>query len=178
MRNDEPKDELRNELLERLKSLEISQSSSNMADLAYGRAREALERAMEEARNVRLQAIDDARQTRERELSSLMESMRSLRQSAEVQVSQLLRSAEIEAERTRDNAETHAHQVIERASQESAQIKSEAAVIRSAAEERVREVDRMETEFNAMVEQMALRLGIVAKPPEGWFKRLTGSSNK
>ena len=69
---------VRSELLERLRALESSQSESNLAELAYKRARDALERALEEARTIRLQALDDARLTRERELASLLESMRSL----------------------------------------------------------------------------------------------------
>mgnify|MGYP001455423940 CR=1 FL=1 len=77
--------------------MEGPQATGPLAELAYRRAREALERAMAEARAIRLQAITDARTTRERELAALMESMRSLRQSAVAQIEALLQAAEIEA---------------------------------------------------------------------------------
>src|SRR5262249_29741135 len=93
---------IRSDLLDRLRALESSQSQSGMAELAYKRAREALERALEEARVIRLQAIDDARLTREHELATLMEAMRSMRTSAEAQIETFLRTAEIEAGRMRD----------------------------------------------------------------------------
>src|SRR5688500_4916682 len=95
---------IRSELLDRLRAMEGPQSSDSLAELAYRRAREALERALDESRVVRLQAIEDARATRERELTALMESLRSLRQSAEAQIEALVRSAELEAARIRDQS--------------------------------------------------------------------------
>ncbi len=97
-------DSTRNELLERLKALEGPQASGSLAELAYRRAREALEKALDEARTIRLQAIEDARNHREREMTALADSLRNLRQSAETQIDALLREAEIEAERIRDTA--------------------------------------------------------------------------
>ena len=66
MQNEEGSHTVRSDLLERLRALEGPQSSGSLAELAYRRAREALEHALNEAREVRLQAIEDARATRER----------------------------------------------------------------------------------------------------------------
>ncbi len=163
---------IRSELLERLRALEGSQAPGSLGDLSYLRARESLERALEEARTVRLQAIEDARATREREFSSLMESLRSLRRSAETQIESVLRAAEIEAERLRDRAQSEATSIVERAETETAQVRAEAAAVRASAEERLREVKRLEGEFNQLLAKVADRLG-VKNPAEGWWRRLT-----
>src|SRR5581483_8164489 len=83
---EEPTTPVRNELLDKLRALAPEQSAEGLAELAYQRSREALERALEEARNIRLQAIEDARATREHEMTSLMESLKTLRLSAEAQI--------------------------------------------------------------------------------------------
>jgi hypothetical protein len=166
---------IRNELLERLRALEGSQTSSGLADLAYRRAREAMERAMEEARVIRLQAIEDARASRERELTSLMDSMRSLRESAEAQIAELLRSAEIEAQRIADTSRIEAQAILERATQDATTAREEAALMRAAAEDRLRNIERLETEFNQVANQIAARLGITDPPSSGWWKKLGGS---
>src|SRR5215207_7715061 len=106
---------VRHELLERLRSMETPSSQGGLTELSYRRAKEALERALEEARNIRLQAIDDARQTREREASALMASLRQLRDEAEAQIDALLRTAEIEAERTRATAAAESQAILEKA---------------------------------------------------------------
>ena len=168
----------RSELLERLRALEGVQSSGTLADIAYRRAREALERALEEARTIRLQAIEDARQTRERELTSLMESMRSLRESAEAQIEAFLKSAEIETVRIRDQSRIEAHQIIERASQDAARVKAEAASLRAGAEERLREIERLEAEFNQIAAAIAVRLGITEARGTGWWRKLGGGSKR
>ncbi len=168
-----PPNPVRNELLERLRALQGSQGSGSLADLAYTRAREALERALEEARTIRLQAIDDARNTRESELNSLMESMRSLRDSAERQIEALLTSAEIEAQRITDQSKIEAHQIIERATAEANESRTEAAAIRAAADTRLRDIERLEAEFNQLAAQIAARLGITDPPATGWWKKLS-----
>lgn len=174
MQNEQDSHTVRSDLLERLRALEGPQSSGSLAELAYRRAREALEHALEEARNVRLQAIEDARATRERELHALMESMKTLRQSAERQIEELIATAEIEAQRIREEAESEARNMAEQARAEAADIRVEAVAIRSAAEERSREVERIETDFNNLLARIAERFGLTEKPSEGWWKRVTG----
>jgi hypothetical protein len=165
---------VRSDLLERLKEMDLSPDSSSLAELAYRRAREALEKALEEARVVRLQAIADARATREREMTALLESMRALRQSAETQIEQLLREAEIEAERSRSQAAIDAREIVEHANAEAAAVRAEAEKMRTDAEGRRAEIERLEADFNATVEAMALRLGVTEKPSRGWWAKLTG----
>ena len=168
---DEPRfDTTRNELLNRLKALESPQESGNLSELAYRRAREALEKALDEARTIRLQAIEDARNSRERELAALTESLSNLRQSAVAQIDSLLREAEIESEQIRDQARNEADFIIENAVSESASTRAEAAAIRNAADERAREVERIETDFNAQLERIARRLGMT-KPKKPWYRK-------
>ncbi|HEY4684448.1 MAG TPA: hypothetical protein VII57_00235 [Dehalococcoidia bacterium] len=172
MQEEEQPGSIRSELLERLRAMEGAQSPGSLADISYRRAREALERALEEARAVRLQAVDDARATRERELASLMDSLRGLRQSAESQIESVLMAAEIEAERIRAQARTDARSTVERATSEAAQARAEAAALRASAEERVREVDQLKSEFDALLTKTANRLGIKS-PSQGWWRRIT-----
>ncbi len=161
---------IRNDLLERLRNLEGPSTPGSLAELSYRRAKEALERALEEARNIRLQALEDARTTRERESAALLESLRQLRDDAQAQIDGLLRTAEIEAERMKSNAEAEGALILERANTEAAQIRSEASAIRKAADERAQEVERIETEFNATLGDIAKRLGIEEKPARGWMR--------
>ena len=170
MQDDPLFDTTRNELLERLKAMEGPQASGSLADIAYTRAREALEKALEEARTIRLQAIEDARNHRERELTALAESLTNLRQSAETQIEALLQEARIEAERIRDAASTEARELLERTSQDASTVRSEAAAIRIAADERAHEVERIEADFDAQLERIARRLGM-QKPKRGLFRR-------
>ena len=172
--NEEEAGAVRSELLGRLRSLESSQPEANLAELAYKRARDALERALEEARSIRLQALDDARLTRERELASLLASMRSLRQSAESQIETLLRTAEIEAARLRDNAKNEAEMIVERATSEADQIRADAQAVRTANEERQKAIEGMEADLNRLLAKIATRLGIKDRPVEGWWSRITG----
>ena len=165
---------VRSDLLERLKALDVSPDSGSLAELAYRRAREALEKALEEARVIRLQAIADARTTREREMTALLESLRNLRQSAETQIDHLLREAEIEAERTRGNAASEARQLVDEANTEAEAIRERAEAVRAETEARRAEIERLEADFNAAVQAMALRLGVTEKPPRGWWAKLTG----
>lgn len=174
-----PEDEqnsIRSELLDRLRAMESPQTSDSLAELAYRRAREALESALEEARTVRLQAIEDARATRERELTALMESLRHMRISAEQQIEALVRTAELEASRIRDQSRTEAHTTLENAASEASQIRAEAMSMRVGADEHVREVERLEAGFNEMIARVIERLGITEHPPEGWLRRITGSN--
>ena len=173
MQEEEQASAIRSELLERLRSLEGAQSPGSLADLSYRRARESLERAIEEARTIRLNAMEDARATRERELSAMVESLRSLRQSAETQIESVLKAAEIEAERLKDRAQAEAREIVERANSEAATVRAEGAAVRGSAEARLREVERLEAEFNALLRQGADRLGMKS-PAEGWWARLTG----
>lgn len=174
MQQEDQPSSVRNELLERLRALEGPQSSGTLAELAYRRAREALERALEEARVIRLQAIDNAKATRERELTALMESIRSLRQSAETQIESLLLAAEIESNRLRGQGKMDAQASLERATNEAALVRAEAAAVRASAEERAREVERIEAEFNQLAARIAERLGMTARPDGGWLRRLRG----
>lgn len=166
---------VREDLLERLRNLTESQSDATLAELAYRRAREALERALEEARSLRLAAIEDVRTTREREQASLLESLKALRQSTEAQIETLLRTAEIEADRLRSSAQHTASTTVEEANREAASIRAEAAAIRTAAEGRAQEVVRLEAEFNALLAQVGERLGMAEKPAAGWWARITRS---
>ena len=177
MQKEEISDSVRSELLERLRAMESQQSTGPLSDLAYQRAREALERALEEAQSIRLQAIEDARSTREGELTALMQTMRSLRESAESQIGVSLRSAEIKVSRLNDLAKTEAESIIERASADAAQIKTDAAAVRNSAEERVHEIERQEAEFNNVISKLVKRLGINEKPSRGWFGKAGGKSN-
>src|SRR3954463_8393875 len=95
---------IRHELLERLRALEAPSSQGGLTELSYRRAKEALERALEEARAIRLQAIEDAGRPREREVRGGMESRQVVLQQAETQIDMLLRTAELEAERLTSNA--------------------------------------------------------------------------
>jgi hypothetical protein len=163
-------DSTRNELLERLKALEGPQASGSLAELAYRRAREALEKALDEARTIRLQAIEDARNHREREMTALADSLRNLRQSAETQIDALLREAELEAERIRDTARDNARSVVEQATAEAASTRADATAIRAAAEQRGREVENLEADFDAIMEHVTKRLGI-EKPKKPWYRK-------
>jgi hypothetical protein len=163
-------DSTREELLERLRTLETPQASGSLAELAYRRAREALEKALEEARSIRLQAIEDARSHREREMTALTESLQNLRKSAEGQIESLLREAELEAERIRDAARTEARTVLEQVNAEADFTRAEAATLRAGAEARAREVDRIEAQFDESLEYIGKRLGM-QKPKKGLFRR-------
>ncbi len=165
---------VRSDLLERLKALDTTAGSGSLAELAYRRAREALEKALEEARVIRLQAIEDARTTREREMTALLESMRNLRLSAETQIEHLLREAEIEAERTRSRAAIDSREIVEQATIEAEAIRAEAVKLRDDAERKQAEIARVEADFNDAVAAMAERLGLTEKPKQGWWARLTG----
>ncbi len=160
MQDETQLDSTRNELLERLKAMEGPQTSSSLAELAYRRTREALEKALDEARTTRLQAIDDARSNRERELSALAESLQNLRQSTQTRIEALLREAEIEADRIRDEARSEARSTVEQAASEAETARAEDSAIRAAADERAREVQRIEADFNAQLERIAKRLGM------------------
>jgi hypothetical protein len=170
MQDDPLFESTRGELLERLKALEEPQASGSLAELAYRRAREALEKALEEARTIRLQAIDDSRANRERELAALVESLKTLRQTAEAQLESLLREAELQAEGLRDQAESDARAIVEAATTEAAATRAEAAALRASAEERAREIERIEAAFNAQLEEIGKRLGM-QKPKKGLFGR-------
>jgi len=161
---------VRHELLERLRAMETPSSQGGLTELSYRRAKEALERALEEARAIRLQAIEDARQTREREMRAMMESLQVLRQQAETRIDELLRTAEIEAERMTSNARAEAQETLDAAHREEATLRAEAQAIRAAAEERAREVERLEREFDEATAALFARIG-QEKPAGGWLKR-------
>jgi len=168
----------RAELLERLKNLDALQSQGTLAELAYRRAREALEKALEEAAKVRLGALEDARGTRERELSLLMESLKALRLSAEAQIHSILTSAEVQAQHMLESARLEAQRLQEDARHQVDEIAAEAAAIRHAAEQRAREVQELEGEFNQVIERLVARLGVAEKPAEGWFRALSRGKSK
>ena len=174
MQEEQPPETVRSELLERLRALDTSLGTSGLTELASRRAREALERALDEARTIRLQALEYARATREREMTALLESMRTLRESAEAQINAVTYTAEIEADRLRNQAAESARELVEEANREAAQIRAEANAMRAAAEERAAEVDRLEIEFNRLVEVFAQRVGLREKPRRGWWRFLFG----
>jgi cell division septum initiation protein DivIVA len=126
---------------------------------------------MDEARNVRLQAIEDAKNTRERELTELLDAMRTLRQSAETQIDNTLRTAGLESERLLDQAKNEAQTIIERATDEARTLRAEAESLRLTAEERLRDVQQLEGEFNTIVSKIAQRIGLEA-PEQGWWRHL------
>jgi len=174
MQEEEPSGSIRHELLERLRALESDQSPGNLSELAYRRAREALTAALEEARSIRLQALADARDSRERAFESMAQDLQTLRRNTETEIDSLLRTAEIEAERTRDESQRQAAEIIARAESEAEAMRVEAATLRAGADERAREVERLEAEFNSLIERLNERLGINDKPSGGWLRRLTG----
>jgi len=169
----------REEIMERLRALETPQSANTLTELSYRRAREALEKALEEARTVRLAALDDARATRERELSALLTSLRGLRQAAEAEIAAIMSRAEIEAAQLRDRTRQEAVELRAKAEEEAAILRANADAVRIAAEARVREVERLEGEFNERISEMAARIGLGAPQPSGgWLRSLFGSSKK
>ena len=171
---------VRADLLERLRALDTEHGAGSLAELAYRRAREALEKALEEARTIRLQAIDDARRTREQETASLHDALLAQRQAAEAEIEALIRRAEIEAERIRGRAAQDADAITETAEAEATRVLASAArtldearALRADAEQRRTEIDRLEAGFNATVAQIAERLGVTENPPRGWLRRIT-----
>ncbi len=168
----EPQDPNRNDLNERLRSLEPLQAQGTLAELAYRRAREALEKALEDASRIRLQALEDAKTTREREMGQLMQSLKALRESAETQVEAILHTANIEAGQARERGRLESDRLLEDARHEAADIAAEAAALRQAAEARSREVDQLEASFNQLIARLNERLGLSEKPPEGFFRKL------
>jgi hypothetical protein len=169
---------VRSELLERLRNLDAVQSQGTLSELAYRRAREALEKALEEAGKIRLQALEDARSTRERELALTMESLKAMRESAETQVQAILQQAELEATQVRERARLDAESHYESVKREAEDIAAEAAAVRQAAEARSREVDKIEADFNALVARFNERLGVTEKPADGWWRKLFGGSGR
>ena len=178
MMQEESSRNAQNELLERLKNLDPLQSPGTLSELAYRRAREALEKALEEASKLRLQALEDARATRERELALTMESLKALRHSAEAQVQSILAQAEIEAGEMRRKAGMEADATREEARREAEDIAAEASAVRQAAEGRAREVAQLEADFNAMVERFSERVGLGERPAEGFWRKLFGAKKE
>jgi hypothetical protein len=165
---------VRHDLLDRLKALDMPIGSGSVGDLAYRRARDALEKALEEARTIRLQAIEDARATREREMIALVESLRALRLSTETEIALLLKEAEVEAERIRSRAAEESRAVVEQANEEAETTREESRAIRAAAEAKRREIEQLEADFNRVTASLAERMGVTEKPEQGWLLRLTG----
>ena len=171
---------VRSDLLERLKALDAEHGAGSLAELAYRRAREALEKALEEARTIRLQAIDDARRSRDQETSALRQALQAQRHAAEAEIEALLRQAELEAERIRADAAASAEAMIQAAEGEAKQVLTSAArtldearILRDASEARQAEMHRLEAEFNTTAAEIAQRLGIAEKPSRGWWRRIT-----
>ncbi len=180
MQDTDPPGTVRADLLERLKTLDTEHGAGSLAELAYRRAREALEKALEEARTIRLQAIDDARRTREQETSALRQALQSQRLAAETEIEALLNRAEIEAERIRGEANRDAESIVEAAEAQAKQVLTSAArtldearTLQAAAEERQLAMGHLEAEFNQTVAQIAERLGVTEQPPKGWLRRIT-----
>jgi hypothetical protein len=59
---------------------------------------------------------------------------------------------------------------MDKATSEAATMRAEAATLRAGAEERAREVERIETEFNRQMEEIGKRLGM-RMPKKGLFGR-------
>jgi hypothetical protein len=171
---------VRADLLERLRALDTEHGAGGLAELAYRRAREALEKALEEARTIRLQAIDDARRTREQETAALHEALLAQRHAAEAEIDALLRRAENEAERIRSQARQDTDAITETAEVEATQVLASAArtldearALRADADQRQAAIQRLEADFNATVAQIADRLGVTENPSRGWLRRIT-----
>lgn len=171
---------VRADLLERLKSLDTEHGTGTLAELSYRRAREALEKALEEARTIRLQALESARRTHDEETAALQRTLESQRLTAQAAIDALIRQAEIEAEQILGNAHRNADTIVEAAEAEAKQVLSSAArtldearTLRAASEERKRDMDRLEAEFDQTVAQIAERLGVIERPPRGWRRRIT-----
>ena len=154
-------------------------STESLTELAYRRAREALESALEEARKVRLDALDAARRHREAEAGAMKEALERRRQDGEAEAAGLVRRAEVEAERILAEAQQDARAIVRDAKAEAQRelleadrTLVEARALRIAADERQREVERLEAEFNATVSGIAERLGITETPERGWLRRL------
>jgi hypothetical protein len=107
-----------------------------------------------------------------------MDTMRTLRESAEVQITDLLRSAEIEASRISDQSRIEAQRILDTAAEEAVRSREEASAMRRAADERLKDVDRLEAEFNQIASQIAARLGITEAPSSGWWKKLGGGDKR
>jgi hypothetical protein len=174
MQEEELSGSIRNDLLERVRALESGDSPGSLSELAYRRAREALSAALEEARSIRLQALADTRAMRERAFGALAEDLQNMRRNTEAETANLIRTAEIEAERIRDEVQGQAEETIAGAERESAMMRAEASALRTTAEERAREVENLEAEFNALIERLNERLGLNEKPSGGWLRRLFG----
>jgi hypothetical protein len=168
---EEPSGRISSELLDRLRAMETPEASGSLAEAAYSRARDVLERALDEAQTLRLQAIDDARTTREREMTALMESMRTLRLAAQAQIETQLKTAEMEMSRLIEQSRSDAAAIVAKATEDALQIRAEAAASRSAADHRLQEIERLEADFDDVLERMTGRLGIRA-PSGGWWRHL------
>jgi hypothetical protein len=155
-------------------------AAESLTELAYRRAKEALESALDEARKIRLEALEDARRTRGTEGLAMVEARERHLEAAEAEAKGLLRQAEIEAGRIRSEAEQDVRQTVREAKKEAQRqlLEAEATLVearalRVAADERQREVERLEAEFDATLSQIAERVGIREKPARGWLWRLT-----
>jgi len=98
--------------------------------------------------------------------------MRSLREAAEAQIIGLLQKAEIEAARITDQSRAEGQQIVQRAVEEAIRSREEATAIRQAADERLKEIERLEADFNRFANEIASRLDIKDTPSGGWWKRL------
>jgi hypothetical protein len=170
---------------EHLRAAMSEPGSESLTDLAYRRAREALENALEEARKIRLQSLEDARRARQVEMEALERDLAQRRASAQSEADGLLRRAELEAERIRSEAGHDAREIVRVAkveAQETAEEAShtlvEARTLRVAADERQREVERLESEFDQLMSEFARRAGLVEEPSEGWWARLMRRRDK
>ena len=154
--------------------------TESLTELAYRRAKEALESALDEARKIRLAALADARRTSEAEGLAMVEARERQRQAGETEATALVRQAELDAERIRGEAEQDARQIVREAKKEAQRellvaeaTLVEARALRVAADERQREIERLETELNGSLSKIAERLGITEKPDRGWLRRIT-----
>ena len=179
MQNTDPVPTEQPELPDSFDELRRAPSIESLTELAYRRAREALETALEEARKIRLDALEDVRRDRAQETSAVAKVLERQREAGETEIRRLLRQAEIEAERVRSEAQQDARDIVRVAKAEAQQeileadrTLVEARALRIAADERQREVERVEAEFNATISQIAERLGLADKPARGWLRRL------
>jgi hypothetical protein len=175
MKEEQPSaEQLRDDLMERLQALQGPQAAGALGELAYRRSREALEKAIEEARLIRLQALEDAKRVRESELAALGEALRLMRESAESQVQAVLASAELEAQRLRDQARAEAESALAEARSQAAAMRAEAQAALAAAEARRQETEALEAELEGALRRMADRIGLKESPPAGWLRRRFG----
>ena len=69
-----------------------------------------------------------------------------------------------------DQAKSESQAIIARATEEAMQVRAELATLRTTADERMRDIDRLDADFNRVLADTIKRLGL-EQPASGWWKR-------